>query len=146
MGYEILIGEWQRDPPPESGAIRTPRAVAVIEHAHAPCFDGDGTGRTNRRVWRYQDWYRFVRVTGLWGLFHEDGGILGKHPGTVRVRPHHAVVVRQEFELFAAARPHARPTFVSRDPDDHHLAELKWLVWWMEWTLANCSVPAIHNR
>jgi hypothetical protein len=145
MGYEILIGELVRDPPP--GVPGWPaQTVSVIEQPDAPCFDGDATGPTNRRVYDYLAWHAFMRTSGLWGIFHGPGGLFARHPDTVRLTRRHAMLVRQALELFAAARPHARPTFETGEPADHHLAQMKWLVWWMEWALANCAVPAIHNR
>lgn len=145
MGWEILIGEWDEDARSEDPE-GTPQTVAHVEVAEAPAFDGDDAGHSNCRRPSYVDWHSFCRATGLADLFHGKAGLFAEHPSTVRLTKRHARIVKQAREMFQAARPAAQPTFLSASEQDHHLARLIWLEWWVNWAIANCKRPAIHNR
>ena len=146
MGYEILIGEWDTAAKAEEEGC-APRTVQALELADAPAFDGDEmTGHTNRRQPSYGAWAEFCRATGLGGVFHGVNGLFAEHPGTVRLTGRHARTIRNALRAYRAACPGASPTFLSGSATDHHLARLEWLAWWVDWALANCKVPAIHNR
>jgi hypothetical protein len=88
------------------------------------------------------NWADFCEATGLGGLFYDKKvGLLRAHPGIVRLDEHHAGAVRAAIARYMKKHPGAVP-----DGDDHlDLAQLHWLLFWFEWALAHCKVPAIGN-
>jgi hypothetical protein len=146
MGYDIYIGEWDegaKSVDPEG----TPQTVAHLERPEAPAFEGDDSGRTNVRRPSYGAWERFCGDTGLRELFFDRRvGLMREHPGTTRLTRAHLATIRRALNAYRDAHPNATSTFVSGDERDHHLARLTWLEWWVDWALANCERPAIHNR
>lgn len=145
MGYEIYIGEWDKDAVADEEGC-APQTIALIEHDDAPSFDEDSVGRTNCRKPSYGTWKGFCRAVGVDALFNGPTGLLVEHPGTVQLTKAHARTLHTALKVFRAAHRRAKPTFASVDENDHHLARLEWLVWWTDWALANCMVPAMHNR
>jgi hypothetical protein len=144
MGYEIYIGEWDLNAKPEEeGACA--RTVEHIELPNAPAFDGDDSGHSNCRRPSYSTWHDFGRASGLGGLFHGTNGLFAEHPGTVRLTKQHARIVRTALKAYRAKHPTATPRFCASTADAH-LARLEWLAWWIDWALATCKIPAIHNR
>ena len=59
----------------------------------------------------------------------------------VRIDGHHAVQIRAALDRYVAKNG----GIVADVEDDDVLADLHWLLFWFEWALAHCSVPAIAN-
>lgn len=138
MAYDIYIGEQRQAESEES---------PIVELASAPSFPGDAAGRTNVRRPSYGAWERFCGDTGLRELFFDvRAGLMREHPGTARLTRAHLATIRRALGAYRDAYPRVTPTFESGDERDHHLARLTWLEWWVDWALANCKRPVIHNR
>ena len=90
----------------------------------------------------YTYWADFCQRTGLFETFYDERlGLLREHPGIVRLDEHHGGAVRGAIDRYTKKHPGAVPHW-----DDHmHLAQLHWLLFWIEWALAHCKVPAIAN-
>jgi hypothetical protein len=119
--------------------------VRAATRPDAPAFDNDPmTGRGNHRHPSYAGWRGFCEEAGLDALFFdEEAGLMRRHPGTSPLLPEHGAVIRRALELWRETHPDVRPGFLSGQ--DHVLARLLWLDWWVQWALAQ-PVPAIHNH
>ncbi len=135
MTMTIVIGEWVQAAGLRNGIV--PR----VDSVSGPEFRG---GDETRNEWSssYSYWADFCEATGLRGTFYDTRvGLLREHPGIVRLDEHHAGAVRTAIARYMKKDPGAVPHW-----DDHtHLAQLHWLLFWFEWALAHCDVPAIGN-
>jgi hypothetical protein len=81
--------------------------------------------------------------------FHRETPLIADHPGAVPLLP-------GDLEYVRAARIRREQTNGGRPPgfweddgtdngNDHTLARLLWLEFWIDWALDNCEVPIIQN-
>jgi hypothetical protein len=135
MTLSIVIGEWVKAAGLRNGIV--PRVDCVS----GPQIPG-GDETSNEWSSSYSYWADFCEATGLGGLFYDKSvGLLRAHPGIVRLDEHHAGAVRAAIARYMKRHPGAVPHW-----DDHTpLAQLHWLLFWFEWALAHCDVPAIGN-
>ncbi len=164
MGYTIKIGQAE---------IRSDDLdwheygfeVTDVELPEAPRIEGDVNPGKNYRWPSYSVWTDFTRDVGLYSLFFEDSGggegLMKPHPGVVVLRPEHGATIRGALEAYRLKHPGAVARFDVHPPGtspvdewtapaqhpncDYALARLEWLSWWVDWTLANCSRPALEN-
>lgn len=125
MEYEDLVAYWDVEP---------------ATSKDAPVFDNDFmTGNGNGRHPSYSGWADFLDSTGLRGLFSE---LFVTHPGCVILNRIHYGEIHNALENYkkTATQP---PGFLSGQ--DHNLARLMWLEFWVKWALENCETPAIRN-
>jgi hypothetical protein len=141
MGYSITIGEHRKYR--EDG--RWVHDAEDRENPDAPSFRGDEiTGRTNHRAPSYSGWHAFTSDTNLQQLFwHEKQGLMREHPGHVVLRKKHLATLKVALGVYREEHPQAQENFF--DMVNANLCRLIWLVYWVEWALANCKRPVIVN-
>ena len=158
MSYDIYIGEAEVfTPDAEDREEITSLWVVVTRRAHpeAPCFDNDPcTKNENHRHPGYSSWSEWCRAVGLNRLFFDGkDGLMVAHPGCVALRKRHHTKILAALHRWQKQHPGATPGFYPFDPNtdevdgsvDPMLARLVWLEWWVRWSLANCTNPALYN-
>lgn len=146
MGYTIRIGEQEVDTYDTEDAGESFSFVRRILHPDAPTFEGDVTGQGNDRSPSYTGWSDFAREVGLFAFFFdEECGLMRHHPGCFHVKPKHLEEVRDAYARWRKGRLHQQMGWDEAGTLDHNGARLAWLVWWLEWALANCKQPAFYN-
>ena len=167
MGYDISIGNarldyWKGD---EDMRISVEPATHQDAPAHCP-YTKDG----NMRSPGYCAWHDFCREAGIHELFygqgwsreerrylpctdafHRETPLIAEHPGAFPLLP-------ADLEYIKAARIKREQTNGGKPPgfgdedgnrdngNDHVLARLLWLEFWIDWALTNCEMPTIANR
>lgn len=132
----------------------------------APNFRGDTMTRNgNSRHPGYSQWSDFLQGVGLYDLFfNKEDGLMRKHPGCFKLNESHLKEVKEALKSYKEKNPNKNPGLCEcescakkhhlfkgdglphDDSLDYPLARLEWLVFWMDWTLKNCTIPAIFNR
>ena len=100
--------------------------IETVRHVDAPAF-GEPTDYTNARWPSYTAWWGFVRATGLDACFKR---LLTPHPG---IQP----LTKEHLNAFKKVNAAVL--------DQWDCNRLTWLIYWIEWALANCKNPAISN-
>jgi hypothetical protein len=169
MGYNITIGnaylQYTR------GDEHMSIMVEAATNENAPDHD-PFTGKGNSRSPSYTAWHDFCREAGIHELFygqgwsreerrylecsegfHRETPLLAEHPGAFPL-------FHEDLQYITAARIRRQQTNGGRPPgfwdwddergeidngNDHVLARLVWLEFWIEWALGNCERPAIAN-
>jgi hypothetical protein len=163
VGYNIRIGnaepefEW----PDLAYADATPHAswtVPRLSSESAP-YSSD-SGNENQRDPSYTGWDEFTRKVGLHDWFYnKEFGKMRRHPGCYPLTKEDVVLLKSKLDAFKAANPSAEATWCEcvhcapyeKKGDRHNpnangdLVRLTWLVWWVEYAVANCERPAIEN-
>lgn len=166
MGYNISIGNatlnYQKGD--EHMSIRVESASHPDAPDHCPY-----TGKGNMRSPSYTGWSEFCKEGGINELFygqgwsreerrytecsddfHRETPLLAKHPGAFPLLPADLDYVREariNRERTNGGKP---PGFWDGDGsvdngNDHVLARLLWLEFWIQWALDNCEYPAMAN-
>ncbi len=166
MGYDISIGNarlayYKGD---EHMRIRVEPATHPDAPAHCP-FTKDGNSRSPS----YTAWHDFCRDAGITELFygqgwdrtqcrytectdgfHRETPLLAEHPGAFPL-------LQEDLSYIKAARVKREATNGGKPPgfwggdgsidngNDHVLARLLWLEFWIDWALTNCEMPIIAN-
>ena len=115
--------------------------VPEVEQGTAPIL-GHDLGCANVLDISYTAWGSFCRRTGLTTMFFDkSGGLFRPHTRIARIDPAHVVELRSAIARYMAKYPKAKPAH-----DRHYaLALMHWLLFWFEWAIAHCQVPAIEN-
>ena len=137
MSVTMTIGEWVQAPGVRHGL------VPVVDCVPGPSVSGAALrDETNSCSRTYGGWADFCKATGLRAMFfHKETGLFRQSPSIVRVDEHHAVQLREALQRYVVKNGGIVPD-VEEDPE---FADLHWLLYWFEWALANCKVPAIAN-
>jgi hypothetical protein len=169
MGYDIAIGEariryHKGDEHIDIDVVHTTHPDAP---AHCPY-----TGIGNSRSPSYTAWSDFCKDAGIYELFygqgwsrderrylgcsedfHRETPLLSEHPGAFALLP-------ADLEYVRAARIRREQTNGGKpagfwdydiergeidNGNDHVLARLLWLEFWIDWALKNCEIPTIKN-
>lgn len=130
MGFTLIIGERERDGAQEATLPQ------------APTYTGDElTGRSNKRQLSYSAFADFCQATGLVESLYQP--VKQRHPGYLEITE--TLVSQIAKALHTYERWHWLPPGFGLLHDGHK-ARLRWLHWWMEWTLRNCRQPILANR
>jgi hypothetical protein len=167
MSYDIYIGQATIDVPSaedlEEGYNALECRVNGMQLDDAPAFPGDlMTGKGNSRHPGYGSFSEFLKTAGLHDLFfNKETGLMRSHPGCFMLAKHHAEAIHEALERWRRDHPKAEPGWCDcpacdRIPNsrpvaphmelDGILARLIWFDFWVRWTMANCTIPAICNR
>jgi hypothetical protein len=165
MGYTFTIGNarLRYHKGDESISIEAVPATHQDAPAHDP-FVGIGNSRSPS----YTAWTDFCKDAGIYELFygqgwsredrrylpcsegfHREKPLRDEHPGAVPLLP-------ADLEYVRAARIRREKTNGGRpagfweddgtdNGNDHTLARLLWLEFWIDWALENCEIPIIQN-
>ena len=169
MGYNITIGNAVLNYTNGDEYMKISCASETNEAAPDHC---PYTGKGNTRSPSYTGWHDFCREAGITELFygqgwsredrrykectedfHRETPLLSEHPGAFPL-------LLGDLEFITDARVRREQTNGGRpagfwDEDenyrevdngnDHVLARLLWLEFWIKWALENCERPAISN-
>lgn len=169
MGYSIHIGEAKLEKVSkldleDSNEITARYRVVGDSLDEAPQFRGDEmTGKGSGRYPSYSSWSEFCKNNGLHDLFfNEETGLMRHHPGCFLIQQSDLDAVKTALANRKKLYPNAKPGMCNCDECskknfwksdglpheegyDYDLARLEWLVFWMEYALKNCDLPAISN-
>lgn len=165
MGYNIYIGNaelessWPTGSEYDNSYPEAKWVVAPLSLGQAPYFSDSDRG--NGRDPSYSTWADFCREVGLYDwMLKQHEGKMGQHPGCAALFPSDAEMLTQKLEEYRQQHPNEEATFCEcsacddwgkKDKPPHNpnasptLARLTWLTWWVNWAVANCERPAIHN-
>ena len=167
MGYDISIGNASLEYSKGDEYMRI--SVELTTHPDAPThcpYTKDG----NMRSPGYCAWHEFCEDAGITEMFygqgwdgsqrryvectdsfHREAPLLSEHPGAFPL-------LAEDLQYIRAARIKREATNGGKPPgfwdddgnkdngNDHVLARLLWLEFWIDWALTNCEMPAIANR
>jgi len=137
MGYTLKIGNAVAGDLPTKreviedwgGQIEVQIGIKTVILDNAPA-DGSPTDHENQRWPSYSAWHDFAQETGLHRLFFdEQEGLMRAHPGCFIPTPDHLTTIK---------------SVATRVPELHR-GRYDWLLFWVEWALANFDPPAIKN-
>ena len=137
MGYTLTIGNAVVGDMPtknevvegRDGRIEVQIDIETVTLDNAPA-DGSPTDHENQRWPSYSAWHDFGQETGLHQLFfNEQEGLMRDHPGCFMLTPDHLTTIK---------------SVATRVPEIQR-GRYDWLLFWVEWALANCDLPAIKN-
>ena len=156
MGYSLTIGElkvvFNTSDGLESTLYLTAESKSLPE---APAF-GEPTDNSNSRWPSYSSWHDAMDFVGLEDLmYHDDFGLLRKHPGCFPLVQEHKDIIDKAHKEFYEKYPNAKAgfspksTIFEEDPDwpkeNCWAVRLEWLKFWVDWALANCKQPVFAN-
>ena len=136
MPYDFKIGDAVPYIPTaeeiDTGYDRAELRMRVAEPLRAP---RDGA-LLSMGYGEFRAWAEFVGLRDLFysGSSHHTAGLIPHHPGCARLTPGHLARFR---EALAAAE---------KGNWERGVEVAQWFVRWTEKALAECSVPALHNR
>lgn len=165
MGYNFTIGNAVLEYTAGDEHMRITVESAVNDNAPNHC---PYTGKGNSRSPSYSGWSDFCKTAGIEELFygkgwsreesryldcpegfHRETPLLAEHPGAFPLTADdlaYIIKARVRREQSNRGRP---PGFWGDDNvdngNDHALARLLWLEFWIDWALKNCERPAISN-
>lgn len=169
MGYTIKIGNARLDH--DKGSEWLEIDVEPATHPDAPTHD-PYVGNGNSRSPSYTAWSDFCREAGIYELFygqgwsreerrylpcsedfHRETPLIASHPGAFALIPADAEYItaaRIRREQSNGGRPAGFWDYdLERgeidNGNDHVLARLLWLEFWIKWALDNCTIPTIKN-
>lgn len=148
MGYTIKIGNAVPYHDKEDGELHAKWVVEGVRHESAPAF-GEPTDYTNARWPSYTAWANTLNDLGLYAAFLDrdaDDAMMREHPGCVMLTPDHGSTIRSAVDTYRTKVQAEGKRAGFKGPDaDATLARAEWLVYWVDWALANCETPAIEN-
>ena len=159
MGYNLYIGEAAAD------IDLAERHASICVNAMdgtdigAPLNSQPGEDRSNVVFPSYTAWSTFAEAVGLDVMFFAGGngarsdvwksnsdtpydGLVARHPGCEEITSDHLEAMK-EAQTRWARRPAAAKKLI--DGIDYNKRRIDWLVWWTEWSLANCQNPSFYN-
>lgn len=165
MGYNIRIGNAVLEYTAGDEHMRITVESAANDNAPDHC---PYTGKGNSRSPSYSGWSEFCKEAGIEELFygqgwnreqrrylecsddfHRETPLLSKHPGAFPLMPDDAAYITKARERREKSNGGKPPGFWDDDNidngNDHVLARLLWLEFWMDWAFKNCERPAICN-
>lgn len=162
MGYTIKIGNATPYFDSDDDELYAKWTVQGIELPDAPSFKGDEvTGKGNTRSPSYTSWARFGEDNGLTTVFTDDTeGLMREHPGCFKLKPEHltafkeALARRELSDPRPAGYDESKKTILNETGElvqvdanglDYDKVRLIWLIFWTEWALNNCKIPAMEN-
>jgi hypothetical protein len=140
MGYTLKIGEATIDYSTEYVEID----CDTVRHDDSPAF-GEPTDFTNERWPSYSGWADFSNALGIRDIMYGHDGfqfkgdyfypLIQQHPGVAPITAAHLAIVKEKTETYKGQHP----------ASDYNLKRAEWLIYWMEWALANCKMPVLVN-
>jgi hypothetical protein len=162
MGYTLKIGEAIIRYDSESVGID----CDIVRHDNAPAF-GEPTDYENQRWPSYSSWAEtmkaldlidvmFNQANGGDGCFEHNGEerypLIEQHPGAAPITIEHLEKVKKKVAAYKAKHPTHIAKYLPDGADgwdasiyDGVLCRAEWLIYWMEWALANCKMPVFVN-
>lgn len=146
MGYTLKIGQAITYTDPETGVERIDCEKVFMEDA--PAF-GEVTDHTNVRMPSYSAWEDLAIASGLYDFFFDPGYGLLNTPDGVTVL---SIVHKTAIDLACADYAQKHPTLfsvkneASLSVEDYHFERLRWLKFWIDWALKNCSSAVFVNE
>jgi hypothetical protein len=127
--------------------------VTNTTHQDCPTFVGDNN-KTNERAPSYSVWADFCETVELKDMFYIPAygsvpkrakGVIYLNNDALELASNALTEYKMKSKLppgfeddeYLMANENSPPRY------DGHLARLIWLVWWIEWALANCKMPAL---
>lgn len=148
MGYTIKIGNATPYHDKDDGILSAGWRVESVRHDNAPAY-GEPTDYTNSRWPSYSAWADTLNALGLYPMFmdrNEETALMAEHPGCAMLTAEHVGKIRDAVNAYRARVTALGFHAGFKDPHgDPHLARAEWLLYWVEWALANCETPAIEN-
>lgn len=154
MSYNIYIGEASiaysiedLEKYSETGVTPLHLIVNKMVLPNAPCFENDELSHNNNgRHPAYTTWHDFTIDTDMEKIWYDKyDGILGNHPGIVLLTEKMLNVFKEKLSMYKEKHPNAIPR-MENTIEDARLAMLEWLVWWAEYAIGHCRIPAIYNQ
>lgn len=146
MGYSIYIGEGVIDVPSKYDVdwlrvyVKSP-----LRKPRGPSYPGSGGSCA---MWEggYGHFTKFAEDVGLSQFFFaEESGVLSVHPGALRLRKHHHLLVSAAVQAFKAKHPDVAPSYVEGGVHEK-LAMLLEFEYWIGVALETCKLPTMYNR
>lgn len=144
MGYTLKIGEGIVDSYEGiDGDINGYCYIGVetVKHKDAPAY-GEPTDYTNERWPSYSNWADFCDMTGLDDVFYDENNFRGGHPGAFLITKKMQVRINNQIILWTS-QPEEDIEII--EGEDWTLVRLKWLKYWVDWSLENCKTPVMVN-
>lgn len=160
MGYSLIIGEAEIEynvggdyegQNHDFGDFWIHISGRGESHDEAPAF-GEPTDHTNSRWPSYSSWADFCEYTNLYDVFYnESGNLHGGHPGVMPVTKDMKVRIDKAYMLLKGKFPNVIASFDKGELSDEEfeanaaMCRMKWLQYWVNWSLENCRQPVFAN-
>jgi len=160
MGYSLTIGEAEIDYDAGSttegqefdfGDFWIHVSAKGEKNDDAPAF-GEPTDYTNQRWPSYSSWHYFCEYANLFDVFYNDrGSINGGHPGAMPVTKEMQKRINKSYMIIKGKFPNVIASFEKNELSDEEyeanaaMCRLKWLKYWVDWSLENCQQPVFVN-
>lgn len=144
MGYSLKIGDAFIEAG-DYGDVSIQARSVTLEDAPA---EGAPTDYSNSRWPSYTGWRCFADAVGITPfMFRAEDGVMPSFEGKdvlplIDAHPGVTAITRTHYKAILAAITEYQ---VSKNPHPYHLRRCDWLLFWLQWALANCTTPVFVN-
>jgi len=160
MGYSLIIGEAEIDCDVggtygdnefDFGDFFVHVSARDESHEDAPAF-GEPTDHTNERWPSYGSWHNFCEYANLFDVFYDENRNLRcGHPWAMPITKEMKKRIDRSYMQIKGKFPNVVASFEKGELSDEEfdanaaMCRIKWLKYWVDWSLENCRRPVLSN-